>query len=129
MYTSLVPDSEANKRLLFRAAQAADGPLIDQVGFELKVTDLMITPAEKVDAKTGEAVPLIRVAVITKDGKVYEAFGVGAQKSVELLVTIYGNPPWKDGISLTVRKIPTTQGHTMCLEPFVAPATAPERRR
>lgn len=129
MWTSLKPDSDANRSLIFRAALGGDGAIFDMTDVEIRAAHLMITPASKVDEKTGEEIPLVRVAVITADGKVYDGFGAGLQKSVEFLIAIYGEPPWKNPISLQVRRIKTGQGHTMALEPWVAKPAGPERRR
>lgn len=110
-YASWDLKTPAGKALLFKVAQEADGDLSEHTNISLRIEHLYAAPAEKLDAVTGELIQLVRIVLVTTDGKSYGCFSLGVRKAISLISKCYGPPPWQGGLAVMVKLQKLKNGH------------------
>lgn len=94
VYCSLVPKTEEERQLRYHASTASDGKLMQRANIPMRIRHVYAERVQKTDDKTGEVIPLIRVAVITDEGKVYDCTSNGIRKCIAKMIESWGMPPW-----------------------------------
>lgn len=90
----------------------------DHIGEVVKVEHVLAHRVELVDTNTGEVSEGDRIVLVTAEGKSYAGVSVGMRKSLQLIMAMYGMPPWKNGLSLKIGQINTRMGRrTYTLSP------------
>lgn len=113
IWTSLDVTTPQGKLVAFNASQSSDDELLDNVGQRIKVAHLMISNATKIDAETGEELPLVRLVLIEDDGSTYQTFSAGVLKSIRNLIGLYGVPPWLPPLEVEVQRLKLGNGHQL----------------
>lgn len=116
-YCSFKPDTEEQKRKLYKAMNAPDKKLSDCMGQVIKVCDVFAQKVELMDGNTGEMKEGTRVVLIDDKGISYHAVSSGVYNSLQKLMLIYGEPTWKDGVSVKLKQVSRDGGRRMfCLD-------------
>lgn len=101
---STLPTSERARVVALMQGQAEQ--VADIVGQEILVEHILAHSVETI-TEDGEAVGLVRIVLVTPDGKAYATTAAGIRESIRLLAKFYGLPPWKDGLKVKVEAIKT----------------------
>lgn len=109
-YASFIPETVAEKALLFNAVNSPDEKVSALIGKTIRIRDVVIEKANVVNEKTGVVEVAPRVVLIDTDGKSYGCVSFGMYQSVCKLVKFFGNPTWKEGVLVEVQNKDTRNG-------------------
>jgi len=114
---SFDPRTPEGAELLFIATLDKLTRLSDMAGETIYVRDIFAHPAEREDDK-GEVTRFIRSVIITPDKKAYDCGSEGVRKTIVLLRSVRGTPPWDPPIRVKVIRQQTRAGRNwMFLRP------------
>lgn len=103
-WTSLKNDTFADKALIFKAMQDADFDSVSIEGAVFRVQHVLLHPAEKVNAKTGELEKWKRIVLIDPSGATLSFGSEGVYRAIGTLIYLFGKPPWQNGIPVKLRR-------------------------
>jgi len=102
MSTSLDLTKNTDRLRLEKAMQGCDGKLTEMVNKTITVTDYVAHDVEMNGKSEGEKVHGVRLVLLSKDGKSYDCVSETLLQSIQLLAFSRGDPPWKNGLKLTI---------------------------
>jgi hypothetical protein len=105
--TSFDPRTPEGRQLLQKCEENTDDKVRSLINEELVIRDVYAKVIDYQRPDSDEVIPLLRVCLITTDGKVYGTVADGVRESVLRLMTGHGLPPWKAGVRVKVRQKPT----------------------
>lgn len=123
-YCSFDPKTPEGEAMLFRVAQAQGEELMARINMPIAIEHVYAVGAEKVDEKTGEVHHFTRIVLIDPDGVCYSCGSAGVKKSILLLCSSRGLPPWKGGIVMVPTLERTKTGHNWLTLQFPKPEAA-----
>lgn len=93
-----IPDdgTRKSKIAIYNAINSADEQLSDHTNEVLEITDVAAHPIVLTDMNTGEINQCLRIILIDKTGKTYQAVSQGVASSLQKIFAIIGKPSWKD---------------------------------
>lgn len=103
LWTSLKGETPEEKIALFESINEAER-LSDHLNQVIKTQNLIVQAVDITDRQTGEVIPATRVILIDDKGKSYACVSEGIKSSLNLLMGIFGNPPWEPAIPLKAVK-------------------------
>lgn len=103
-WCSIKPTTEQNQALLFSAREGESTPLADLINTEIVVENVLLHPVTLV-RDNGEAIDVVRIVLISPDGKCVSTCSNGIQQSIRTLCQIYGLPPWQGGRRFKVKQL------------------------
>lgn len=113
---SSFPPEEAGRVIGLVQGQAT--PLADMIGKDIAIRHVVAHRIEMVDKDTGEVSIGDRIVLVATDGAAYGSVSDGVRRSLQLLMQVYGKPPWTPPLLLTMQQITTRSGkRTFCLNP------------
>jgi hypothetical protein len=105
---STLPKDQRGRVVALMQGQADQ--LADIVGQEIIVEHILAHSVEKV-TDDGEVIGLLRIVLISPDGKAYATTAAGIRESIRLLAKFYGLPPWGNGgLKVKVEALKTRRG-------------------
>ena len=102
--------SRAAQIKIYNAINSKGDSLDDHKGEVLEIVDIAAHPVELVDENTGELVQGLRVVMVDKDGKNYDAVSRGIVSSLEKIFAIVGKPSYDPPLRLVVVEQKTRKG-------------------
>jgi Phage Single-stranded DNA-binding protein len=116
--TSLDCSKEAGRLKLLHSWQSPDFQSGDCVNTVIGVSDYVIAPVEVANPDTGELEMITRTILISEDGTSYAFGSKGIISSMQMLVMVFGSPPWVPEKKLKVAQVTTRSGRrTFNLQP------------
>lgn len=110
-YCSIQNDgSRAAAAKIYNAVNRKGESLDDHKGEILQIVDIAAHPVSLVDENTGELVNALRVVMIDKDGKNYDAVSQGIASSLQKIFGIVGMPSYNPPLALKVVEQKTRKG-------------------
>lgn len=105
-YCSFEPKTTAEKIAFFNAVNSPEDRLKKMVNMVIEVKHIYAETIDFVNKETGEATPGVRIVLIDKDGKGYQASSKGVFSSVAKLLKIMGHPAtWEKPVKIKPREI------------------------
>lgn len=101
--TSLDLTKQENKKIIMNALQECDAKLVEQVNKRIRIRDYVVHDVTKLEEKTGELIPLVRLVVIDELGCTYECTSVTLLNSMQRLAWVFGKPPWNPPLEVEVK--------------------------
>lgn len=102
--------SRAAAIAIYNAVNSKGESLDDHKGEILEVVNVAAHPVSLVDENTGELVNALRMVVIDKDGKNYDAVSQGIVSSFQKIFGIVGQPPFNPALKIKVVEQKTRKG-------------------
>lgn len=122
IWTSVDVTNDAGKIAVLAAIQGAHDPkrVGDAVGQTLAVEHIVIHTVEFAD-EDGVLIDADRIVFIAPDGTQHATVSLGAKRSLQAVVGMYGLPPYRPPLTLAVSMKRTRKGfQTLILQPVVA---------
>lgn len=115
---SFQPETEDEKKILFKAMSNPDHKLADFINEEIKMAHFYLEVVRLIDEQTGEVTEAPRIVIIDEVGETYQAVSVGVFNSIKSLVRAFGTPETWDGklFNVKVRQIKVARGSMLTLE-------------
>lgn len=102
--------TDEGKRRLYAATNDAE-QLSDNLNKTLQLVDIVGVPATVNDDETGEVRELLRLVLLTKDGKRYSAISDGLYSSLQNIMAIFGSPAmWSEPLAIKVTESRSRRG-------------------
>ena len=96
-YCSIPDDGTRKSKIqIYNAINSADEQLSEHTKEVLEITDVAAHPITLPDMNTGEVIQCLRIILIDKNGKTYQAVSNGVASSLQKIFAIIGKPSWKD---------------------------------
>ena len=113
MYCSLkddgTPKSKAN---IYNAINAPDEKLSEHIGEVIELVHIVAHEISLIDDETGAFTRALRVVLIGKDGRSYEAVSGGVANAISRLLQIYGQPEtWTEPVKVKAKQKATRNGN------------------
>lgn len=102
--------SRESKIAIYNAINNKGDSLDDHKGEVLEITDVAAHPVSLVDENTGEVVDALRMVVIDKEGKNYDAVSQGIASSFQKIFAIVGPAPFNPPLKIKVVEQKTRKG-------------------
>ena len=106
MFTTLPLQTDEDKKAAYNLMTIPDGSIMDMIGKEIEVSNLILQPAALLDDDTGELVRMVRTILVTPDGKGYVCSSKGILGDLAKIETFWGPAPWFPAIKVTIRQVP-----------------------
>lgn len=101
MYCSMKGETRADKMRVFNAINSPDARVSDFIGKEIDLVHVVAHPITLTDENTGEIIDALRVVLVDKNGKSYEAVSGGIANAVQRILQIFGQPEeWENPIKV-----------------------------
>lgn len=113
-FTSLRADSDENESLIYNARQGEGETLADMVGQEFDLAHFLVHQAEK-ELPDGEVATLVRIVLITPDGRCLSTFSDGVMGSLKTLFGTRGLPPYAKPVRFKVATRKTGKGFKLLI--------------
>lgn len=94
-YSSLALDTRAQKLTMLRAINNSV-PLVDKVGSEVAIADVVMQTVQIANEQTGEIEGSVRITIVDPDGNAFHATSKGLAQSLRQVFNLFGEPSWKD---------------------------------
>lgn len=113
MFCSFQPDTREGKARMLNATNDGN-PLMDNVGKEIPLQDVVIMPVEVInDDESTSVCP--RVSLLSADGEVYTAVSWGCYKALQKIYAVYGTLHFDDPLIIEAKRVKTKRGQTINL--------------
>lgn len=114
-YCSIADDGKrATKIAIFNAINGAEESLADHINEVLEIVNVVAHPVTIADENTGEVVNALRVVLIDKNGKAYQAVSGGIANAISRIMSIIGEPiggAWeKEPVRMKIKQVKTRNG-------------------
>lgn len=90
------------RQLLQKCEEEPDKAVRELANMELELQHLYAKVIDYVNPETGEAYPLLRICLVTKDGQVHACCSDGIRQGVVRLIAGHGLPPWKTPVKVRI---------------------------
>lgn len=101
MYCSMTGETQADKIKVFNAINSPDARVSDFIGKTIELVHVVAHPITLTDENTGEMIEALRVVLVDKNGKSYEAVSGGIANAVQRILQIFGQPDtWENPIKV-----------------------------
>lgn len=114
-YCSFKPNTKEEKAVLFKAMNNPEKRLADCINMTINVKDIYVETVTIVDQNSGEIIPVPRIVLIDVEGIGYQCVSKGVFGALKKLISLFGEPTWDEGISITVRSVKTRNGNNSVL--------------
>lgn len=115
LWSSFPPDEMGAVIALVQGSALALADMVEKV---IPVRHILAHRIDSVDEDTGEVKTLDRIVLVTPDGTAYASTSEGVRRSLSLLMTVYGKPPWSPPLRLKLTQVNTRKGRrTFVLSP------------
>lgn len=105
-YCSMVANTPEEKVAFYNAINSPNNRLKDCVNIEIAVKDVYAERCTAVDAKTGEATPMVRMVLIDDAGVSYGCCAKGTFSALQKLFSLFGTPDkWENPIIIKPKLI------------------------
>lgn len=94
--------SPAGRELLQKCEEEPDQPVRELANLEFRVQHVYARVVDYTNPETQEVYPILRICLVTTDGKVHPCASDGIRDSLLRLILGHGEPPWKDGIPVRI---------------------------
>lgn len=101
-FYSSIKGNDFQTKLKVAAALANSIPLSDHLNTTIELVDVVVSPVDIEDEKTGVVSTVPRIVLIDSNGIAYHATSLGVFSSIETLIGIIGEPSTWDGPINTV---------------------------
>lgn len=102
--------SRASQVKVYNAINNKGDSLDDHKGEVLEIVDVACHPVTLLDENTGEVVNALRVILVDKNGKNYDAVSQGIVSSLQKVFAIVGQPSYNPPLKLKVVEQKTRKG-------------------
>ena len=102
--------TRASQVKVYNAINSKGDALDDHKGEVLEIVDIAAHPVTLVDENTGEIVEALRVVMIDKNGKNYDAVSQGIASSLQKIFGIVGMPTFNPPLKMKVVEQKTRKG-------------------
>lgn len=102
--------SRASQVKIYNAINNKGESLDDNKGKVLEIVDVACHPVNLVDTNTGETINTLRVVLVDKDGKNYDAVSQGIVSSLQKIFAIVGQPSYNPPLKMKVVEQKTRSG-------------------
>lgn len=116
MYCSIQGASMEAKKAVFNASNNPDHRIADYINKKIVVRDVLAERIDLADEETGEVHEGVRVVLIDKDGKSYQAVSTGIYSALRRAVAIFGEPTWEEGIPIIIKQVQVGKGSMLTFE-------------
>lgn len=123
VWTTLDTTTDEGKAAMVRHMAGGESARVgDNLGEVIDVQDIIVHSVEGV-SDDGEEWTGERIVFISPDEKAYACVSRGMVKSLQLIMGLYGVPPWKPALRLKIQQINTRRGNrTYTLTPIATAA-------
>lgn len=112
-YCSFKPANHQQKATLFKIMNNPEKRLADCINMDIELKDLYMEKVMLLDKNTGEIKPAPRIVLIDKDGVGYQCVSVGIFGALKKMISIFGEPTWKEPIKVKIRQTKTQTGNSI----------------
>jgi hypothetical protein len=112
-WTTIDSGPVENKQLLGRCWQTADVKGEDIIGQQIRLWQVMMHSIDLEDPDTGETADAVRTVLIDEARKTYGFVSVGVAKSLGMITSLWGLPPWQPPLVVVVRQKSTRKGRRL----------------
>lgn len=105
VYSSLVPETDEERKTLYNATVAPGMRLSQMIGKTIDLVHVYVELIELTDQQTGETYQAPRIVLIDKDGSSYACVSGGILRALNRIYAIFGPAPWKDGLIVEVQQL------------------------
>lgn len=112
-YCSIQNDGSRESAIkVYNAVNSKGESLTEQVGKVLEIVDIAAHPVNLTDENTGEQVEGLRVVMIDKNGKIYDAVSNGIVNSLQRIFAMpgIGQPTYNPPLKMKVMSLKTRKG-------------------
>lgn len=110
-YCSIQNDgTRASQVKIYNAVNSKGEPLDDHKNEVLEIVDIAAHPVTLTDENTGEVVDALRVVMIDKNGKIFDAVSQGIASSLQKIFGIVGQPTYNPPLRMKVVEQKTRKG-------------------
>ena len=102
--------SRASQVKVYNAINSKGDSLDDHKGEVLEIVDVAAHPVTLVDENTGEVVEALRVILVDKNGKNYDAVSQGIASSLQKIFAVVGMPTFNPPLKMKVVEQKTRKG-------------------
>lgn len=103
-YTSLQLTSRADKMKMLKAINNST-PLLDQVGKQIKIVDVVLQSVEIANDQTGLIENTTRITLIDDDGHAFHATSKGIAQALRQTFAVLGSPrEWEEPLEVGVKE-------------------------
>lgn len=110
VWSSFSPTTAEGRIALARTVTEERKAIWECVPCVLPVRDLALYQEFVADPESGEISLKTRVVLVTTDGEVYGTSSPVVLSYLSRIVSIIGNPPWREGLKIDFRKVRTNGG-------------------
>lgn len=111
-YCSIKNDgTRASQVKVYNAINSKGDSLDDHKNEVLEIVDVAAHPVTLVDENTGEIVEALRVVMVDKNGKNYDAVSQGIASSLQKIFAVVGMPSYNPPLKLKVVEQKTRKGY------------------
>lgn len=110
--TSLDARTPEGRKILLASLDGNTPQLADVVNKEIAMLGVTHHPVSITDDITGETVNAVRTVIHCEGGASYGCVSNGIVKSITTIRSLFGNPPWKEPIRVTPKRVATKGGRS-----------------
>jgi len=123
IWTSFDPTTPAGKAAIVMHMQGEGAtPIGDSLNTIVEVQHVLAHRVELLDESTGEIQEADRIVLIRADGSAVACVSAGIKRSLQLITSLYGLPPYNPPMALRIMQKTTRKGRrTYQLSPVVSP--------
>ena len=121
IWTSLDPTTPEGKAAIVMHMQGESStPASDAINSVIAVRHVLAHRIEMLDEKTGELIEADRIVLIDDAGESIACVSTGVRRSLQLIVSLYGAPPYDPPMQLRLTQKQTRKGRrTFQLSPVI----------
>jgi len=104
MYCSFIPQTRAEKVMLFNATNEPESTISDQVGEILKIKNIFAEEITLNDQETGEQRVCPRIVFIDENDKSYSCVSIGMYSALRKVFATFGTPDvWDEPLPIKIK--------------------------
>lgn len=104
-YCSLVPKTDADKALLFKAMNNPEKRIGDCINMTINVKDVYVEVVQCVNKETGELQDCPRIVMIDDKGIGYQCVSIGMFSALKKVFSVYGMPTYEKALPIKIVQI------------------------
>ena len=114
-FCSVKAETNAEKALVFNAANNPQHKVADFINKTILVKDVYAETIELLNEETGELASAPRIVLIDSWGEAYESVSVGMFSSLKKLTAIFGEPTWEEPIPVVIKQEKVKNGSMLTM--------------